>query len=217
LGILLTVWLIDAVIQKNEQTNRERVVKVAFSQMSLPLRRHVTMLLGMYKAALAHAPQTPPQTLQELFGPDYVVQLAFLDLSKPAPILGPIPWYNYLHSEIGKFQAALSRTIEKYATFLDPETVELIEAIIGDSLLAMLSQVHAIPYADQQLGFQRRQFNLLSGQGMADMVRQHTDLVIRLAEHANEKLSQEKQVAIGPGSWRNDVAPQFGSSRIPNS
>jgi hypothetical protein len=214
-GILLTVWLIDTVIRKNEQSDRERVVKVAFAQIRLPLRHHITMLLGMYKAALAHAPHNPPRKLRDLFGRDYAVQLAFLDFGKPAPLMNvqPLTWFDYFHHEIEQFRSALTRTIEKYATFLDPETVELLEALIASNLLGLLSQAKAIPQIDRRQGF-NRQYNLLAGQGASDLVGEHTDLVLRLTALANGKLPEDKKIGLNADDWRNDIAPQFGSARL---
>jgi hypothetical protein len=214
-GILLTVWLVDAVIRKNEQSDRDRVVKVAFAQMRLPLRRHIAMLLSMYKAALAHAPYDPPRELRDLFGPDYAVQLAFLDFAKPAPLMNvqPITWFDYFHHEVEQLRSALTRTIEKYATFLDPETVELLESLTGSSLLGLLSQARAIPHIDRQQGLNRK-YNLLSGQGVPDLIRQHTELVLHLTALANDKLPEDKKIELKADDWRNDIAPQFGSARL---
>ena len=215
LGIFLTVWLIDAVIHKKEQYERERVLKVAFSQLRLPLLHHISMLVAMYKGALAHAPQTPPRDLKELFGPDYAVQVAFLDFAKPAPLMNVLPlnWFDYFHHEIEKFSSALSRTIEKYATFLDPETVEILEELLASNLLSFLSQSRAIPPIHTQQGIKCR-YNLLAGQGVAELVRQHTALIEQLVELANRKLPQDKTLALRADDWRNDVAPQFGSARL---
>lgn len=214
LGIFLTVWLIDAVIRRKEQRERERVIKVAFSQLRLPLRRHITMLVAMYKGALAHAPQTPPRDLTELFGPDYAVQLAFLDFAKPAPLMNerPLNWFDYFHHEIEKFNSALSRTIEKYATFLDPETVEILEALLASSLLCFLSKSRAIPIHMQQENNPR--YNLLAGKGYSDLIRQHTTLVEQLVELANRKLPQEKTLGLNAKDWSNSIAPRFGSARL---
>lgn len=215
LGILMTVLLIDMVIRRNEQFDRDRVIGVAFAQMRLPLLLHIRMLQGMYKAALAHMPSNPPLEMENLFGSDYTVQLAFLDFSKPAPILNvqPLTWFDYLHHEIAKFKSAVSRTIEKYATFLEPETVELLESMIASSLLGLLEQAVAIPPIDRQQGF-NRQYNLLCGQGVADLIKQHTDLVLKLVFVANSELPREKQLELSADLWRVDVAPQFGSARI---
>jgi len=215
LGIFLAVWLIDAVIRRKERSEKERVIKVAFTQLRSPLRRHITMLIAMYKGALAHAPQMPPQDLKELFGPDYAVQVAFLGFAKPAPLMNVLQlnWFDYFHHEIEKFSSALSRTIEKYETFLDPETVELLEELLASNLLSLLSQSRAIPPIHKQQGINCR-YNLLAGQGISELIRKHTTLVEQLVELANRKLPQEKMLGLNSEDWRNDIAPQFGSARI---
>ena len=40
-GILFTVWLIDEVIRRKDQTERERIVKVAFAQLRIALEQHI--------------------------------------------------------------------------------------------------------------------------------------------------------------------------------
>lgn len=57
LGILLTVMLIDAVIRRKDQTERDRVVKVAFAQLRIGLQQHIGVLQSMYKASISHPPK----------------------------------------------------------------------------------------------------------------------------------------------------------------
>ena len=62
-GILVTVLLIDNVISRKAQSERERVVKVAFAQLRFALQQHVTTLLYMYKASVSKASQKLPETI----------------------------------------------------------------------------------------------------------------------------------------------------------
>lgn len=214
-GILLTVGLIDAVIRRKEQAERERIMKVAFAQMRPALQQHVTMLMSMYKASLSHAPSTLPLTFDTLFGQDYFVQIAFFDFSKPAPIMSvqPLQWFDFLHTEVEQLKASLTRTIEKYAAFLDADSVELLEALLASHLLSFLTQVRAVPQIDKKQGM-RRDYNFFAGQGMAGLVRQHIDLITRLATISNKRLPEEKAIGINAGLWRDDIAPRFGSARV---
>jgi hypothetical protein len=214
-GILATVLLIDAVIRKKEQTERERVVKVAFAQLRASLQQHVTALLHMYKASVSHAPQKLPETLDALFGPDYFVQLAFLDFSKPAPLMSvkPLQWFDYLHMEMEQFKSACTRTIEKYAVFLEAGTVELLEELLASNLIAFLTQVKFIPHIDQKEGFQR-QYNFFAGQGMPELIQLHIALVVRLTIECNRHLPAEKAIRVNLQDWSNDIAPQVGSARL---
>lgn len=215
LGILLTVLLIDEVIRRRDQAERNRVVKVAFAQLRTGLQNHIGVLQSMYKASTFGAPDGNPKTLDELFGPNYVAQLAFLDLSKPAPLASVnfLQWFDYLHMEMEQFKATLTRTLEKYAAFLDPTVVELLEEVLASSFIAFLTQVRSIRALDQKEGVQR-QYNFFSAQGMPDLVRQHTDLIMRLSREANRHLPKDKQVGVNEQHWRNDIAPQFGVARL---
>lgn len=215
LGILLTVLLIDAVIRRKDQTERDRVVKVAFAQLRIGLQQHIGVLQSMYKASTLHPPQTNPKSLDELFSPDYFVQVAFLDFSKPAPLASvkPLQWFDYLHMEMEQFKATLTRTLEKYAVFLDPNIVELLEEILASSFIGFLTQVKSIPALDQKEGVQR-QYNFFSARGMPELTQQHIELIKRLSLEANRNLPNEKQVGINVQNWRNDIAPKFGSARL---
>lgn len=213
LGILLTVWLIEAVIRKNELKEKERIKTLAASQVRLPLLHHVTMLTGIYKASLASAPLNPPMELAQLFGPHYAIQLQYFDFAKLAPTVYPQTWFDYLHLTLNKFCSDLSRTIEKYAVFLDIETLELLEALMASSLTGFLTQAHGIPGAHKHLGVNQTQYYLFAGQGVADLIHQHTDLVQRLVELTNLRLPESKKIKITMDNWNNTVAPQFGSAR----
>lgn len=125
----------------------------------------------------------------------------------------PLQWFDYLHMEMEQFKATLTRTIEKYSVFLDPNTVELLEEILASSFIGFLTQVKSIPALDQKEGLQR-QYNFFSGQGMPGLTRQHIDLIKRISLEANRNLPKDKQVGINEQNWRNDIAPKFGSARL---
>lgn len=213
-GILLTVLLIEAVIRKHDGLERMRIRKVAFQQLRGPLQQQLTVLQVMYKAAVSHPPEKLPTTMSELFTDDYFVQLTFLDFSMPAPLasVAPLQWFDYLHMEADKFRGALSRTIEKYATFLDATAVQLMEELINSNFLAFLLQAPAVRQLDQKENLKRR-YNFFSGQGMPDMVGQHARQIATLVSMHNEVAAQDANIELDSQQWRNDIGPQFGSAR----
>jgi hypothetical protein len=214
LGILLTVFLIDAVIRRNEEKERVMARSLAFQQLGLPLRHQLGVLHNLYKASITNPPEKPPVEVEELFSPSYFVQIAFLDFSKPAPLIAakPLQWFDYLKSESEKFRLALGRTIEKYALFLNIDEIELLEELINSSFLAMLEQAPAIRDVDGKEGF-KRNYNLFGGQGMDDLVRRYTVSFSRLVRIYNS-IAPDRKLCVTSEMWRNDVAPQLGSARI---
>ena len=215
IGIFLTVFLIDAVIRRNEERERLRVRKVAMQQLRLPLVLQLQVLHGMYKTAIQHAPEILPTEVRNLFTKDYFAQIAFLDLSKPAPLWGitPLDWMDYLQSESQKFKTSLSLTLEKYAVFLDGDTVELLENILSSHLLAFFQSITAVRELDRKEGF-RRKYNFFAAPGMVEMAREYTTLFTALITIFNQNSPSGRNIRLDLGFWRNDISPQIGSSRI---
>ena len=214
-GIFLTVFLIDAAIRRNEAAERQRVKRVAFQQLRVSLIRHLHMLHGMYKAATTSLPESKPVAVADLFTDSYFAQLGFLDFAKPAPVASAVPqqWMDYLRTETENFKAALGRTLEKYAVFLDGETVELLEELLASSYLSLLSQITAIRDIDKKERWSRR-YNLLAGQGMTEIARSHTAEFVKLIESHNLNVPSDRHIKLDDGYWRNDIAPPVGSGRI---
>ena len=212
---MLTVFLIDALIRRNEERERKRVRRVAFQQLRIPLLHHLLVLHGMYKASIPNPPEIRPGEVRELFTDSYFVQLTFLDFSKPAPLSSAVPlqWFDYLKMESEKFKAALGRTIEKYAVFLEGDSVEILETLINSSFISLLEQAPAIRDVDKREAF-KRNYNLLAGQGIAELVREYANVFTRLVELYNLAVPGEQKLILGSDLWRNDIAPQFGSARI---
>jgi len=118
----------------------------------------------MYKACISHPPEIVPTVISELFLDDYFIQLAFLDFSKPAPLSSTLSlqWFDYLKMEIEKFKTALGRTIEKYAVFLDANSIALLETVIDSRFILLIAQAPVIRDVDRRENF-RRSYNLLEG------------------------------------------------------
>ena len=114
--------------------------------------------------------------------------------------------------EVDKFKAALGRTIEKYAVFLDSNSIEILEKLIDSSFISLIGQAPAIRDIDRE-NF-RGPYNLLAGQGMAAIVREYISTFCQLVEVYNLAVLEERKLVLDSGLWRNDTSPQFGSARL---
>ena len=215
LAIFLTVFLIDAAIRRNERRERLRVQRVAFQRLRTPLVRHLQVLFGLYKAAVTVRPQKCASDVQGFFADDYFVQIAFLDFSKPAPVasLRALQWFDYLKTQFEDFRSALSRTVGKYALYLDVEAIELLEQMINSSFLSLVIQAPALRELDRKKGF-KRSYNLLGGEGVSDLVREYVRWFAQLVEAYNKNVKPGEQLAVTSELWRNDISPQIGSARM---
>jgi hypothetical protein len=214
-GILLTVFLIDGAIRRNETWERRRIRKIAFQQLRRPMLRHLQVIYGMYKAAAVQAPEVRSADIPGLFDEHYFAELAFLDFSKPAPVSSPVPmqWFDYLSIAVSEFKADLGRTVDRYAMFLDAESVNLIETLINSVFIALLQQVPAIRDLGRR-GQAVPSANIWAGEGMAVIVRDYVAGFVALVELHNRIVGDEQPLTPNEDLWRNDVAPTFGSGRL---
>lgn len=214
-GILLTVWLVDAVLRRNELLERTRIRRVIFTQLRRAIQSQLMILQSMYKAAAAHSPENLPQSVSQLFGPDYYVQIAFLDFSKPAPLasVDPLQWFDHLHHEAECFKSALAHTIEKYAVFLDAATVEILEELMASAFISIVMQLRTTRSLDVKAGL-RRQCNFFGMPGGSELVKQYVDLFQKLVDISNKELPSNNKITLKSKYWGDGIAPQFGSARI---
>jgi hypothetical protein len=212
-GILVTVWLVDSVMRKRDENNRRRLCRAAFLQFRLPLARHLALMQAMFKAAIPNPPEHLPTTFDELFGPEYYVQLGFLDLAKPAPVASRIEWVDYLAQECLHFQKAAATTTDRYIAFLDPEVVEVFEQVLDSSFLSMTIQFPAVRNFDKVKNITNRQYNLWGSLGVQEPLRGHVSLLKKIVELSDAHL-QDKKLQLDAQGWSNQIAPAFGSARI---
>lgn len=90
IGIFLVVFSIDRVIEAEQIEERKKLERVAFLQLRRPLIRHFYLFFNMFKAAIIEQPDKAYQNFSDLFDDRFFEQLAFLDFSKPAPVLTSI-------------------------------------------------------------------------------------------------------------------------------
>jgi hypothetical protein len=213
LSILLTVWLIDSVIEQSQEQERRRMCRAAFRALRVPLARHVGLLADMFKASASSVPVDHPIETPALFNDVFFSELPHLDFSKPAPVVGPgqMQWFDYVAMEMKTFQEALAQVANRYVTFLDPQTTETIEALLASDLLNLLLHGPSIRNSDLRLRM-GSPYPLLSGQGTGDVVRVHTQLLSDLISQSDDLLKDASRPSA-VHLHRTDVAPKVGSAR----
>jgi hypothetical protein len=82
-------------------------------------------------------------SLGDLFSEDYFEQITYFNAMGPSPSAPPadrsslasgnmplpIPWYQYLSTQVKQFKEDVERVVDKYAMHLDPETLDLLEQL----------------------------------------------------------------------------------------
>ena len=219
LGSLLTAWLIDRSLAQGRERETSRVRNIALCQLRPVLLRHLTLLVNWYKAAAPHKPVHLPTTISEIFSEDYYHQVRYLDFSKKAPTLYVTDWFAYTTRELESFCTEISRIVDKYATFLSPTALELLENVTHSDLVGMLIQMGKanLPMLDKQHNWNRT-YNILNVYDVTNnrsmpMVQGHVEKFESLLRYYNSK-APNLITASDLALWRENIAPSFGSGRL---
>ena len=227
-GILLVVWLIDAVLRRREEKERRRYRSVALQQLRRPLNRQAQLLFGMYKATVARKPQREISKVSDLFDKDYFEQVSRLDASAEGPALysiggSAVSWAEHIKYEMKGFKEDLGRVVDKYAMYLDLDTIDTAEKIIDSSFIE-LSYTSAmmvsgarnrqyegpVPY----LGVQEIPADSPTSTSTVSPLREYVGAFSKLVEIYDRDAQNGRQVSTTAFEWRDDVSPKIGSARI---
>ena len=211
IGILVTVVFIDSVIRRREERQRRRFRTIALQQLRFPLIQHFLLLFELYKASVERKPDREISGVADLFNADYFTQISYLDFEKPYPVTPPMSWAQWVSAETSRFKNDLERVVDKYAIYLDPDTLDVAERVIGSHFIRQAGFFPTI------IGMWKRQgseipANLLGG--MSVTMREHTTAFYGLVEVYNAEAPDDRKVAFGEHMWSNNASPLIGSGRV---
>jgi hypothetical protein len=214
-GILLVVFSIDRVIAIEQAKEKRQRETIACSQLRRPLLRHFYLLFNLFKASVSDKPEKEYQQISDLFDETYYQEVAYLDFAQSAPVLTlrEARWSDYLTQECQQFQESLHRTTEKYALFLPPDILDLVEEMINDPLIWLVLQSQTI----RQLGNREADagaYSFLARREIRELLREYLQKFLQLLRYYNEQVSTEKKITLADDLWNNDVPPKIGSARI---
>ncbi len=212
LGAFLTVLLIDRAIARERETEARRIRALCLGQTRSVILRYLELLCSWYKAAVKEKPSHTPSSLRDIFSEGYYEELLRLDFSKGAPTSPPINWFRWSATTAQELRAHLNAVLDKYAFFLDADTLEIIEGLASSPFLGLLQAAANWPSGAPPTS-RARTYNLLAGTGIIGHLRQDVELLLRLVARFNE--SVPRQIVIGDlPLWREDIGGTFGAARM---
>ncbi len=215
-GILLTLLLVDQVIRAAEDRSRHRVEIVALHQITGPLNGHIRLLCNLMKAGLNELPDKNTTTLRDLLTEHLMTAIKFFDFSGAAPTVPGRQWFDHLHTQFDTLEKNLTKTIEKYAAFLEPNFLEYLEALANSSLMGFMIDAEKICTADIHLKI-KRTYNILADDSMRALVAEHINALLRVIDHHDTKLTKGRLNEVPGDLWRSEMEPKLGSARVENS
>lgn len=208
-GSLVIILFVDRIIERNRQRERVKVAKVALGRMRFPILWHMILLCNAFKAATENKPTLLPSTYEDVFNDAYYEEIAFLDLTKEAPVALKMDWWNHLYLETKFFKEKLEQTLDTYAVYLDTEMIDMLEGIINSPFLKDISDLHLLPRIDRRYNFKRPYTMRLFPK---DHLEEHINRMLKLVHHFNSK--SDSPVRFTEGMWSDLSAPKWGSGRI---
>ncbi len=207
-GIILTVAVIEKILEEHRKKEKQRFKEIALRQLRRPLRNHFNVLFKMFKAATNSIPPNKPSQLRDLFDDNYFEQIGFLDISKPAPVKPSKSWTDYIAIDSKLFKEALNRTVEKYAVYFDLEMVDLMEQLIESDFTHICTNLQTLAYETKATS---PPILLLA---FREQARKHSQSFTKLVELHNLFFNNtEQEIIITNEMWNNDQ-PKFGESRF---
>ncbi|MDR2915748.1 MAG: hypothetical protein LBV74_13090 [Tannerella sp.] len=140
LGIWITVLCIDQIIKKKEQREKNRLLDVAYREISRALEWYLFCLDRIYRVSSNGKPEFK-DTYREMYDTDHFRE-AFLncDFSKIAGYQNCTSG-QFLHSRTNDFIANIDKIISKYSFVLDSDTLRWLELLKGHIFVTVSSQM----------------------------------------------------------------------------
>lgn len=120
IGIFVTVFLIDRVIEEDAERKRHRILRTAFKR--LPIRGQFSLLMTMGQAS---APEAAISSYSDLYEERYIEYLKKLDLSAKGPGIWNngryMNWGEYITLGCTEFKDAIETIMANYMLYLEPD------------------------------------------------------------------------------------------------
>lgn len=217
IGIGLTIFLIDRVIEKQRKAELNRYKQVALQRLRAPLARHAEFLFQMFKATVESEPENDLVEVSDLFNNNFFANVARLDFLKSAPIssalVGSPHWATYLVMESKSLNDSLSHILDKYSVYVDVELIELIEGMLDKNFHRIVAVLHDEVVAGVHRGVTQPYPGFVNL--TKHVVEPHVWAFQDLVRHFNSQVGDALRVNLKGQTWRNDVSPPIGSARAP--
>jgi hypothetical protein len=212
-GSLLTVFLVERGIEKARERDAARIKRAAYDRLRPAVVDHVRFLFNHHKACALKEPDKKPTDIPEIFSGGYYECARLLDFNRPGPTAPPAPWAHYAAYHGRTFLDALERVSDVYMMYLDPASVEALEALRGHEILNLFTtsretlafmSIREVPEMPQQW--------LINLRTLFPAYIGHLLTLVSLFDKYGTKPITVPDIEP---MWRNDVAPYLGSARGP--
>ncbi len=215
IGIFITVFLIDYVIQEREKRERIKILKNAFKEFKRPTVKLLYLLTSIYKATCEKVPEDLKSTYPEILGTeDFYNSIPHLDFMRSAPVMPSTTWGLHISHEVKPLQNSYNKTIEKYGFALDSTVITEMESIINAHFLYIFSLGETFAMTDNATSFDRKKLTILATKDLMESLKGFLAKLFYLYEYFGKQVDEEYKLKYDSGIWLDKIAPKVGSGRV---
>jgi len=133
LGILLTVLIVDFLLNKKEINKLNQTKKLMLNQLKTPLLQYLTLLYELYDSLNSGFSLS---SMQNFTDSKFLQKIKEFDFSKKNPF-SDISWKEYFFKYQALYKENLSDFLWKNHTYLDPILIDNITKIINSPLVEL--------------------------------------------------------------------------------
>lgn len=213
--ILITVFLIDAVIERNRRNEIVKINKIAYGQIRSALYHQYMTLFNLFKATVQERTEIEKEKPESLFVDFYFENIKYADLNKIAPVFPEMIWLDYLSLEIGNFQKALEKTIDRYGATLPTMFIDESESIISSSFSSYITQFPAVIAFQKKFGESNEMISLelFQDENLINMFKEYCYSLSNIIVAINNEVDHSKMLTFDSSLWDENNSPSIGSAR----
>ncbi len=137
LGVAVTVFIIDILIQKREENRNIPLKLAAYEDIRLYTSRYICFWTQTFRESV---PEKDPETLQDFFSENGMTKiLGYLYLDSEPSVSPPVKWWNWIIHNANEFKENGIRILDRYPQLLDPIAFgylhQLTESLFNMTLL----------------------------------------------------------------------------------
>ncbi|HIE0405293.1 TPA: hypothetical protein ACXI9Z_002108 [Proteus mirabilis] len=213
LSTIITVCLINMYLSEKEEKEEKKIRNICLISLDKPINEIAYVIFQLVKATTETRGTNDTPCLIDFLKQVDITKIEKLDLFGRAPVYPERTWEVYLRTSFVEFTKKIQSFIEKYAYFLDADTIKLCEDIKNHQFIQCIKMIphlkadherenmHNPPNAYMQLYSLKTQNNPT----MIDYLNALEKLVKIVASAKNNEQFIVHQ------TWNDNVLPELGS------
>ncbi len=135
LGILLTLVLVQRILERRQEEDRSRASRGGVRRAESPLRDLAELWSEVIKGSLPHAPARPPMTYEDLFASEWVSAVDSSELARVRYSWSGETWVESAARTVSRARRQISAILDSYGVHLNTHLIEALDDLRDDQLL----------------------------------------------------------------------------------